>query len=250
MSNLLEPWSRLDGAGGAPVELDQLRLGLRRSEGECWLDYRYVETGEAGPRELAPSQSTRFLLGRDRGADVRVRPLLADRAVVGRPLAPTELLPREQVTLLVSTVLWARISAGDHALAELPCRLLSDTWFGRNTRHGELCYASHTSARLRLNNLPSNPFRAITPITVINRGGTNLKLERINVPVTNLTLYCDGEHFWTAALTITRESDQVPAKVELEQRPPAFCGAAEAVAPARRPVRSGVFDRAVELLFA
>lgn len=249
MSKLLRPWPQLAEAGDAPVELDQLRVSLRRGNGECWLDYRYLDADESGERELTPPQSRRFLLGSDAGP-VQVRPLLADRAVVGRPLAPTELLPRERVTLLVSTALWVRVSAGDHGLAELPCRLLSDTWFGRDTRHGELCYASHTSARLHQDNLPRNPFRAITPVTVINRGSNNLKLERINVPVPHLTLYCDGEHFWTAALTVAREGDLAPTKVEIEERAPLLSSGAEEVAPPRRPVRGGVLDRAVELLFA
>ena len=47
MSKLLRPWPQLAEAGDAPVALDQLRLSLRRNDGECWLDYRYLDADAA-----------------------------------------------------------------------------------------------------------------------------------------------------------------------------------------------------------
>jgi len=244
---LLAPWSELAGgvAVGTVLELDRLTLSLRHNADECWLQYNHATERDGAPQPGA-AQSVRFLL---RAADgsIRITPQLADRPVVTRPLTSTELLPRESATLLVSTALWARVEVGAQTLAELPTLRPSDTWFGANTREGELCYASHTRARLHMDNLQISPFRAITPITIRNDGEDNLKLERINVPVPHLTLYCDGTRFWTSALSVTRSENLATAKLHIEADPPPR---AITVAPPRRPIRGGVFDRAVELLFA
>jgi len=240
MTQLLSPWSEL-AAGVAPgsrLELDRLSLNLRHNADECWLEYSHSDGGA--------TQSVRFLL-RSGEDDIRISPQLADRPVVTRPLTSTELLPRESATLLVSTVLWARIGIGARPLAELPTLRPSDTWFGPNTIRGELCYASQTRARLHMNNVQVSAFRAVTPITIRNDGDDNLKLERINVPVPHLTLYCDGTRFWTSALSVVREENLDTAKLHIEASPPPH---AITVAPPRRPIRGGVFDRAVNLLFA
>jgi hypothetical protein len=250
MSKLISPWSELasNDASGSWLELDRLNLSLRHSADECWLEYSYINeiNEQDGQRSAGPQQSMRFLLSNGT-RPVQVSPQLADRPVVTRPLVPTELLRKEKTTLLVSTVLWARVSIGEQTLAELPTLRLSDTWFGANTQHGELCYATQTRARLRMDNVQNSPFRAITPITISNEGEDNLKLERINVPVPHLTLYCDGERFWTSALTVIREENLATAKLHIEASPPT---GAVAVAQPRRPIRGGVFDRAVDLLFA
>lgn len=240
MSKLLSPWSELaHAATGTPLELDRLTLSLRRNADECWLEYSHDGAPEP--------QSVRFLLDARNSSPPRITPQLADRPVVARPIITTELPPGESATLLVTTALWARIEIGARVLAELPTLRPSDTWFGANTREGELCYASQTRARLHLDNMQNSPFRAVTPIAIRNEGEDNLKLERINVPVPHLTLYCDGERFWTSTLSVVRETNLVTAKLRIEASPPPH---AITVAQPRRPIRGGAFDRALNLLFA
>jgi hypothetical protein len=247
MSTLLSPWPELAhcDTASATFELDRLTVAVRYSERECWLEYHHARQRN-GVRFIGAQQSVRFLLSGNR-RPLRITPQLANRPVVARPRVPAELLPRESTTLLVSTVLWARFGIGEQTLVELPSALLSDTWFGADTRHGELCYAGQTRARLRMDNVPEGPFRAVTAVTIRNEGDDNLKLERINVPVPHLTLFCDGERFWTSELTVVREKNLATAKLHIEARPPAN---AITVAQPRRPIRGGVFDRAVDLLFA
>lgn len=253
MSNLLPPWCDLqDGCAvdhqdnaAWNAELDRLALSVRRTPDECWLDYRYINEPRAVYAPDEP-QSLRYLLShRERG--VCIAPQLADRPIVARPMMPTALLPGERATLFIGTVLWARVSVGAQMLAEFATQRMSDTWFGANTRRGELCYASQTRALLRLDNVPYSAFRAVVPVTIDNRGEDSFTLERLNVPVPHLTLYCDGEKFWTSALTIVRETNLETAKLHIEATPPR---GATVVAPPRRPIRGGVFDRAVDLLFA
>lgn len=250
-AKLPAPWRDLRGGDfRTPVVFDRLQLSLRRTDDECWLDYRLLTAADAdvAPLRFVPDHSVRFLLDHD--TTLQLEPQLADRAVVSRPLVPTELPPRHSVTLLISTPLWVRLRSAAHTLAELPTTRLSDTWFGPSTRVGELCYAAQTRARLRLENTADSPFRALTPVTITNSGDDNLKLDRVNVPVTHLSLYCDADRFWTAAISITRERNLVSARVQIDDHAPAQCGGAHKIAEPRRPVRGGVLERAADLLFA
>lgn len=245
MSQLPSPWDALVSGSAARTQLERLSLSVRHTPEECWLDYHY-DLPQNGGFIAGETESLRFLLS-DSKRSVLIAPLLADRTVVVRPLVPTELLPKQSATLYISTALWARVAFGEQTLAELPSVRLSDTWFGANTRRGELCYASQTRALLSLDNAQHSVFRAITPITIDNQGETNMRLERINVPVPNLTLYCDGERFWTSALHVRLEKNLATANVQIEASPrkDSFL-----VAAPRRPIRGGVLDRAVDLLFA
>lgn len=253
MNNLLPPWHELESHGSANgdegtalnAELDRLALNVRRSREECWLDYRYINEQRA-VYAVDEQQSLRFLVSRC-DETLRIAPQLADRPIVARPMMPTELLPKERATLFLSTVLWARVSVGDQLLAELATQRMSDTWFGASLHRGELCYASQTRALLRLDNVPASAFRAIVPVTIDNQGEDSVRLERINVPIPHLTLYCDGHKFWTSALTILREKQLATAKLHIDPTPLPNC---TVVAQPRRPIRGGVFDRAVDLLFA
>jgi hypothetical protein len=247
MNKLLTPWQDFASCDNDSItaELDRLTINLRRTRAECWLDYRYNNEQQV-QQPLDEQQSLRYLLNHgDR--TIQIAPQLADRPVVARPMVPTELLPKERATLFISTVLWARVCVGDQQLAELATLRLSDTWFGATTLRGELCYASQTRALLRLDNVPYSAFRAIIPVTIDNQGEDNVKLERINVPVPHLTLYCDGEKYWTSALAVLLEKNLATAKLHIDPAPPAN---ATVVATPRRPIRGGVFDRAVDLLFA
>ena len=239
------PWNELANGAATQAQLERLSLSIRNTRDECWLDYHYDRV-EDNQRIEGEAQSLRFLLSGSSNT-IQITPQLANRPVVARPMMPTELLPKQQTTLFISTVLWARVSAGEVPLAELPTVRLSDTWFGANTRHGELCYASQTRALLNSDNVQYSPFRAITPITIDNQGIDNVRLDRINVPVPHLTLYCDGQRFWTSALRVLRETHLAIANLHIDNKPPSQ---SVLIAPPRRPIRGGVFERAVDLLFA
>lgn len=251
LNSLPTPWNELAAGTATQTRLERLSLSLRHTREECWLDYDYdrddnMSERATDERHVDATQSLRFLLS-DGANNIRITPHLADRAVVARPMMPTELLPKQRATLFISTVLWARVVAGDLTLADLATVRLSDTWFGANTRRGELCYASQTRALLNLDNVQYSPFRAITPITIDNQGTDNVRLDRINVPVPHLTLYCDGQRFWTSALRVLRENNLATANLHIDNKPP---NQSVQVASPRRPIRGGVFERAVDLLFA
>lgn len=143
---------------------------------------------------------------------LHLQPVLADRSVVIRPEHPISIVSGESITLFVSTPLWVRLEVHDPArqLIEMPTMRPSDTWFGTNTREGELCYASRTTGRLHLSEVPRRPHRAITPLRIRNKAEDTLLLERVQVPTPYLALY-EAEHnaLWTQAITLERAAERL-----------------------------------------
>jgi hypothetical protein len=119
---------------------------------------------------------------------------LADRPIVARPETFIFVPPGQQATLYVSSGLWLQPKLNGHVLMDVPVYRPSDTWFGENTREGEMCYFSRTRARTEAIEPVISPHRVVTPITVINRGTKSVKIERIRVPVVNLSLYTNEKN--------------------------------------------------------
>jgi hypothetical protein len=139
---------------------------------------------------------------------IEFEPALADRPVVVRTHEPFHVLAGDAATLYVTTPLWIRMFAGAERkrMFELPVARPSDTWFGENTRSGELCYAGTTAARLALGELPLRPGRAVTQVRIVNRARTPLALDRINLPAPALSLYAARDHrLWTESIEIVRD---------------------------------------------
>lgn len=130
---------------------------------------------------------------------------LPDRSVVSRPES-TFLLPAgERLTIYVGSPLWVQLKVGDRLLADIPTFRPSDTFFGRTTMEGELCYASRTYCRVRLEDTIRRPHRSITAVEIRNLARAPLPLERVQLPVSHLALYraADGR-LWTQDVTFER----------------------------------------------
>lgn len=171
-------------------------------------------------------------------AGLVLHPRLADRDVVVRPADPLTVPAGESAVLFVSTPLWIAVSTVDppHALFEAPCYRPSDTWFGPSTVDGELCYASRTTGRLELADVPVRPHRAITPVHIHNEAKDPLALERLKVPVAILPLLAGPRGLWTPRVSLTRAEGADRADVQVAPGPPSEAGAARRVAePRRRP---------------
>ena len=181
-------------------------------------------------------------------APLRLVPILADRPVIARPAHPFTLPPGAAVTAFISTTLWVDLSLQESAVSlqksalkpdksvvTLPLFRPSDTWFGRSTIQGELCYAMRTALRMNLADMPRRPHRAITAVHINNRGPDPLRVHRIRLPVQHLTLFSDdtGE-LWTQALQMSR-ADAGEATIELRSSPPAIAGNTRLVSPPRTP---------------
>ncbi|MCG8454818.1 MAG: hypothetical protein MI919_00945 [Holophagales bacterium] len=177
------------------------------------------------------------LLAENPGSSFRVVPAAADRPVVTRPEGSCRVLPRSEVNLFVSTPLWFRLEAGRAAgsgrriLFEQAIIRPTDTWFGENTRHGELCYSSRTPAALSEEDLPSLPSRALTRLRIRNQADDDLELLRLALPAPNLRLWLDGRRpelgLSTSSVLLERSSDGDLARIEVDHRAPAHLEQAE-----------------------
>ncbi len=146
---------------------------------------------------------------------LRLMPRQPDRAFVVRPELPLFLPAREHVRLYVSTPVWVTVTPVDGDcpdMFETPSFRASDTWFGRGTLEGELCYASKTYARMDLSAMGLRPHRAITPVEITNKGTDTLLIEQLRVPLPALSLF-EGEdgRLWTDVVSLVREEDETSA---------------------------------------
>jgi hypothetical protein len=152
-----------------------------------------------------------------------LEPALPDRPVVARPEHDVCLLPRTHGDFYVGVVLWARVSAGDGLLTELPLQRPPLTWFGPSAMEGELCYASPTALRTKVSEMRPFPHRALVPVAIDNRGVESVWLHRLRIPAPNLMLYA-GKHgrLWTERVTLVRERGSTGdiSQVRIAKGPP------------------------------
>ncbi len=214
---------------------------------DCSLSIAEKETGT----DLRDAEELTRISDKDAVETIELSPRLADRPVVTRPDLPFIIPPMREATLFVSTPLWllVRTSLGVELL-ETPLRRPSDTWFGPNTREGELCYASVTACRLRLSDVVKQPHRAVTPVCIANKADTPLKLERLNIPVKHLSLFAAARgHLWTQDLTLERMQDESLSPATLGKGPPASAGPVKHIAAPREEPPSKMMVRAFSSIF-
>ena len=168
--------------------------------------------------DLESSEQTRYVMD-GAGSVLQLRVCLAERPVIARPEIPLFVPAGHHVMLYVSTGLWLQPCIGDMVVAEVPVYRLSDTWFGPDTRSGELCYASLTRARSSIEGPDLYPFRAVTPIDVVNQGTDPLRIEQLRVPVPLLALHVDEDgRLLTDAIALKRGEGETQASLEIPQR--------------------------------
>lgn len=181
-----------------------------------------------------------------------VLPALADRPVVTRPLNPFYIASGEKTVVFVTSPLWVSIAVDDppKKLQEMPIRRPSDTWFGPSTMEGELCYASRTHGRLNFDNVPLQPHRAITQVTISNRAISQLLVERLSLPVPFLSLFESPDGLlWTQAVTMVHTRETGMATFDVEKSPPAQASQVKLVSEPRQIPGQNMVIRAFGVLF-
>ncbi len=244
-------WGEFEFAAGQTLcwQIGPKTLWISRADGE-WivasqdgrdrLDRRLtVADAEAGP----PGDKVdvnRFAV-RDSSRALRLVPALPDRPLIVNTAKPFFVPSMEAATLYVSVPLWFRVllAGSEVKLVDTATVRPSDTWFGPDTLSGELCYASRTSARLQIKGMPLRPHRAVATVQIKNDAASTLPLEKLKVPVQNLSLFASEEgHLWTETLTLERKEDSENASIRLHSKP-AHGVAAMSVAPPRSKVSKG-----------
>lgn len=180
-------------------------------------DAHRFESSSISPPDSNTLEQARFVIGGKQGK-VELRLQLADRAMIARPEVPMFVPIGESATLYVSTGIWIQIVISDKVLLDIPVYRPSDTWFGLNTRVGELCYFSLTRARTNRSDVAKYPHRATTPITVINQCDEMLRIERLRVPAPFLTLFVNEEgELVTEGLEYRLEKNRIESMVNIEK---------------------------------
>lgn len=132
-------------------------------------------------------------------------PTLPDRPLLTQLDRPFYIPAAETIKLYISVPLWIRIEAGQPPilLDEIVTEPLAESWFGKNTLEGELCYASRDQCCANIVDLLCDNTRAIIPISIKNHSHETLCLRDIKVPLPNLSLYRDTQNYlWTEQLNV------------------------------------------------
>lgn len=245
-------WAPLSIPSGrtAVLRLGPLTLRLNRSNHEWLLG---IENGKADatPGAVAgvdldatpPAANALRYVYRDSGDLAVFRPMLADRPVVVKPRQPVFVLPGQEAVFYISTPVWVGVRAGraETLLRECPAERLSEIWFGPDTMIGELCYATPTHARHRLEELPLRPHRVVTPVRVENRAETYLPVEKLSLPVPLLSIYgSDDGSLWTESVHMLRSTDSDMATLAVDAGPPSHVRGAVRLGEPRQAQRTGL----------
>lgn len=174
--------------------------------------------------------------------ELQLSPRLADRAYVVRPELPLFLPAGEKLVLYVSSPVWVSCKLdGSPAtqLIEMPSFRASDTWFGRDTCEGELCYAARTRAITNLDEINIRPHRAVTRLEIQNEGSDMLSIDQLRVPLPALSLYEFNDRLWTDSVSLIRDKDESSAAMTITEAAHAQMQGRRLLAEPRKPVEKG-----------
>ena len=242
-------------------QISSLQLWVKLMEREWRLSFQEnLENLDAETMIVAAQDKTvpdtvtqeRYLY-RETPSVLRILPALAPRMVVVRPVVPLRIPAGECITLYVTTPLWMQFQSGDTTsnFRELAIVRPSDTWFGSNTREGELCYAARSPGQLELSDLKPKYNQAITCVEIHNSADNLLEFDRINLPVTFLSLFADSENrLWTEKITLLRDENEEFARLDISETASSRVNQSRLVANPREIADGGLLLRAFNALFA
>lgn len=247
-------------------EIGPLRIRIAHLAGEWRIRHRSGEDPHEAATVLAepesvtdananatdPGEEVLRFARTDDACEIALRPALADRPIVSHPTEPFFVLPGDETRVFVSSPVWLTIgmTSPARALCEFPILRPSDTWVGSTTGAGQAAYASRTFCRLRLEDLPFRPHRAVTVVHVRNLAAQPLRLERITVAVPHLSLYASREgRLWTESIALTRHAEDTRVDLKITNELPAEVDAEHVIAPAREPINANALKRAFDAFF-
>lgn len=184
---------------------------------------------------------------------IRIAPKMPDRSMVVRPDALLSISPGATVELYVSYPVWLELIFGHPPAAQdhFPVFQSTESWFGRNTTDGELCYASLSPLCGQSSDLVLPPHRIVTKLRVNNRSTTSLDIERIKIPVRHLSIFADANGcLWTETVSLIRNETNDLASLRVLDGPPEQAKGAHALSPASVRPDANLVERAFQALFS
>ena len=257
-------WGQFDVSEGSTFRwrMGELTLSAFRTSSEWQIGYHHEEdktkASPATPLSLDDSLQTgsasnidRYLLGKT-DQILRLVPVLADRSVVSRPIAPLHLMAGGEIHIYVRTPLWIRVEVGEppKVLQEIPAVRLSDSWFGPNTIQGEMCYASRTFARLTMADVPSRSDLAVTRVLIRNNSGRTTTFEQLSLPVPYLALFASkNDILWTQGVTLTSARNGKTVEVKVGDGAPVVADNAKRLSEPRQMLERNTLTKGWSLIF-
>lgn len=200
-------------------------------------EWHIASYNESEKKMLSKNLGVQILKG-----DLSLMPILPDRAILFS-LERSFFLPvQSSMTLYLSTPAFIRIEVGNPPiyLDEIPTEILSDTWAGKNTLAGELCYYGNSFATLRLEDVPRDNIHVTTPITLMNQSTENILIKELKMPAPFLSIFSDSQnHLWSEQITIAFEQDR-STDTNIIKGPPKGLNHSKQLAEARSLVKSGL----------
>lgn len=141
--------------------------------------------------------------------EITLKPTLPDRALLSLLDRPCYIPVGETLLVYISAPIWIQISAGNPAtlLDEFATETLADTWFGKNTLAGELCYDNPIQGSPRLEDVPQDSTHVIIPVSIENRTRETLLIHELKIPLSYLSIYSDKQNrLWTEQLHMYQEN--------------------------------------------
>ena len=224
--------------------LDQLWFCLKPAQAEAVISYCYSEFTHGNYQQFSALHELR-VAGSEQ---LTAHPGVSDKAIVARPVQAIHLPGDSAIKLYVGTPLWFILRYRAEIILDVPVARLSDSWFGPNTQLGEVCYASKTHARLSLDGIEPNPFKAITPVTVRNRTNKPMIIDKINIPVQHLSLYQGDHRYWTSGIRLSSNEKASDSEVKISSNPPEASQNPLLLAPPRQPLSDGILRKTLDFL--
>jgi hypothetical protein len=210
-----------------------LYVRITRNLTEWQLEYHrprhqdaYMQDWETLDIEMPFSEPTtleRYLFGRT-SDKISLYPRLANRSVIVKPINPIYIPPGQQGTMFVSTPLWMAgfVEGQKEPIFDIAINRPKDSWFGPDTKKGELCYATPVDGRTDIKQLEPLAFRAVTPIHFHNTSNSMMLLRRMNLPVPALPLFhnSDTGRLWTSQIKVIQDAPNRPPRIKIENRTP------------------------------
>lgn len=184
------------------IETDKYQLGIRR-QNEGWF-LHFSEKKEEAEQEPVDIMKEGEYFQSGKSNTLIIHPALPEKPLVfkGSKLSVT---PKQRLTFFVKIPLALELL---HSKNEPENRLkiitpvrLSDTWFGEPDT-GEPAFSLGNEYFLDYNEMETDPFSAICPITIFNNSPAILAVERLIIRTENLTLYANSGKIFTSVVEI------------------------------------------------
>lgn len=245
-SSVDRPWGDVPlGTGGThTVEVGALRLILRRTPSEIWLQTQrapaWTDPGEGDWLRFAAAPESALV----------IRPAMPDRVLVVSHEHRYHLPPRRDAKVYVRIPLFVQVvmtyKRHETVLLDVPSIVLSDTWWGTFTE-GELAYWLSTTARSAVEDSLFLPHVGMCTLRMVNESAEPLPVERFALQAAHLSLFTDGRKNWTDEVRVRYEDRPEGSEIRFGEEPPAEAGPADLLAAPRirpgRGIHVRTFDR-------